>query len=152
MRSLNIPLFKYPISVPLQNLTTKPIFKLQWVQHRTNIVNYGDPAHITILHISNSNSSLSLIRIPPTTLFCTNSFPSQIPTISSTRDTGNKTSTKSLGPVPTFELWLSMPCILLGLYLLQYLPSHNFVYKYRKVKKKDNPFFLLFLSLQSVEH
>ncbi len=55
---LNIPLFTYPISVPLQNLTTKPIFKLQWVQHRTNIVNYGDPAHITILHISNSNSSL----------------------------------------------------------------------------------------------
>jgi hypothetical protein len=26
------------------------------------------------------------------------------------------------------------------------------VYKYRKGKKKDNPFFLLFLSLQSVEH
>jgi hypothetical protein len=62
-------LFKNPISVPLQNLTTKPIFKLQWVQHRTNIVNYGDPAHITILHISNSNSSLTHQKSHPQLFF-----------------------------------------------------------------------------------
>jgi hypothetical protein len=92
----------------------------------------------------------SLIRIPPTMFFCTNSFPSQIPTISSTRDTGNKTSKKPLGPVPTFELWLSMPAFFWDYYTFCNI-YHPTIFC-TKIKKEDSPFLLLFLSLQSVEH